>query len=57
MERLGNNSVKPCEICMGGSGTEYCLECEHYFCISCKSLHKRQKVSRNHKPSSSQITL
>ena len=26
MERLGNNSLKPCEICMGGSRTESCLD-------------------------------
>jgi hypothetical protein len=46
MERLGNNSVKPCEICMGGSGTESCLDCEQYFCGSCKSLHERQKNTK-----------
>ena len=34
---------------MGGYGTQYCLHCEQYFCGTCKSLHKRKKVSRNHK--------
>jgi hypothetical protein len=37
------------EICMGDSGTEYYLDCEQHFCMNCKSLHKRQKVPRNHK--------
>jgi len=33
---------------MGGSGTEFCLDCEQHFCMNCKSLHKRQKVTKNH---------
>ena len=33
---------------MGGSSTDFCLICEQYFCMSCKSLHKRQKVTKNH---------
>jgi hypothetical protein len=28
MEPLANNSLKPCEICMGDSGTQYCLHCD-----------------------------
>jgi hypothetical protein len=33
---------------MGGPGTEFCIDCEQYFCGHCKLLHNRQKVSRNH---------
>jgi len=33
---------------MGGSGTEFCLDCEQHFCMNCKSLHKRQKGTKNH---------
>jgi hypothetical protein len=33
---------------MGGSGTNICLDCEQHFCINCKSLHKRQKGTKNH---------
>jgi hypothetical protein len=36
----GSNSLKPCKICMGGSGTESCLDCQQYFCGSCKSWYK-----------------
>ena len=45
---MAQSALKTCEICMGGSSTDFCLICEQYFCMSCKSLHKRQKVSKNH---------
>ena len=45
---MAQSALKTCEICMGGSATDFCLICEQYFCISCKSLHKRQKVTKNH---------
>jgi hypothetical protein len=40
MEPLASNSLKPCKICMGSSGTESCLDCQQYFCGSCKSWYK-----------------
>ena len=45
---MAQSALKTCEICMGGSSTDFCLICEQYFCMSCKSLHKRQKVTKNH---------
>ena len=33
---------------MGGPGTNYCMQCQQYFCGICKAQHNRQKVSRNH---------
>ena len=45
---MAQSALKTCEICMGGSATDFCLICEQYFCMSCKSLHKRQKVTKNH---------
>ena len=41
-------ALKTCEICMGGSSTDFCLDCEQYFCMNCKYLHKRQKGTQNH---------
>ena len=45
---MAQSALKTCEICMGGSGTDFCLDCEQHFCINCKSLHKRQKGTKNH---------
>ena len=45
---MAQSVLKPCEICMGGSGTNYCMQCQQYFCGICKTQHNRQKVSRNH---------
>jgi len=45
---MAQSALKTCEICMGGSGTDFCLDCEQYFCMNCKSLHKRQKGTTNH---------
>ena len=33
---------------MGGPGTNYCMQCQQYFCGICKAQHNRQKVSRKH---------
>ena len=33
---------------MGGSSTDFCQDCEQYFCMNCKYLHKRQKGTQNH---------
>ena len=45
---MAQSVLKPCEICMGGPGTNYCMQCQQYFCGICKAQHNRQKVSRNH---------
>ena len=45
---MAQSALKTCEICMGGSSTDFCLECEQYFCMNCKSLHKRMKGTKNH---------
>ncbi|XP_063436145.1 E3 ubiquitin-protein ligase TRIM71-like [Mytilus trossulus] len=45
---------KTCEICVSASGSQYCLECEQYFCENCKIFHKRQKLSKNHQFQSSE---
>ena len=43
---------------MGGPGTTFCLNCEQYFCMSCKSLHKRQKGTKHHEfQSGENVTL
>ena len=33
---------------MGCSSTDFCRDCEQYFCMNCKCLHKRQKGTQNH---------
>ena len=33
---------------MGGLGTEFCIDCEQFFCMNCKSLHRRMKGTKNH---------
>ena len=45
---MAQSVLKPCDICMGGPGTHYCLQCQQYFCGICKVQHTRSKVSRNH---------
>ncbi|CAC5408565.1 unnamed protein product [Mytilus coruscus] len=44
---------KTCDICSSALSEHYCIDCEQYFCETCKGLHKRQKVSRNHEFQSS----
>ena len=39
---------------MGGPGSEFCIDCEQYFCMHCKSLHKRMKGTKNHEFQSSE---
>ena len=45
---MAQSALKICEICMSGSGTNCCLDCEQYFCMNCKIFHKRQKGTTNH---------
>lgn len=39
---------KTCDICSCASTQHYCIDCEQYFCETCKGLHKRQRGTRNH---------
>ncbi|CAC5398585.1 TRIM28 [Mytilus coruscus] len=50
---MAQAASKTCEICVGGPGSQYCLECEQYFCENCKTFHKRQNMSKNHQFQSS----
>ncbi|CAG2210558.1 TIF1B [Mytilus edulis] len=45
---MAQAASKTCEICLSAPGSQYCLECEQYYCENCKSLHKRQTLSTNH---------
>lgn len=45
---MAQSASKSCEICVSAPGSHYCLECEQYYCQNCKTLHQRQKISRNH---------
>ncbi|CAG2231377.1 TIF1B [Mytilus edulis] len=38
-----------CEICIGGPGEHYCLECDQLFCGNCKLSHLRARISKNHR--------
>ncbi|CAC5420373.1 TRIM28 [Mytilus coruscus] len=50
---MAQAAFKTCEICVSAPGSQYCLECEQYFCENCKTLHKRQNMSKNHQFQSS----
>ncbi|XP_052096624.1 E3 ubiquitin-protein ligase TRIM71-like [Mytilus californianus] len=45
---MAQAASKTCEICVSAPGSQYCLECEQYFCENCKTFHIRQKLSKNH---------
>ncbi|XP_071144038.1 E3 ubiquitin-protein ligase TRIM71-like [Mytilus edulis] len=45
---MAQAASKTCEICMSAPGSQYCLDCEQYYCENCKLLHKRQKSSTYH---------
>ncbi|CAC5422378.1 unnamed protein product [Mytilus coruscus] len=50
---MAQAASKTCEICVSAYGSQYCLECEQYFCENCKTFHKRQTVTKNHQFQSS----
>ncbi|CAC5405068.1 TRIM28 [Mytilus coruscus] len=50
---MAQAASKTCEICVSAPGSQYCLECEQYFCENCKTFHIRQKLSKNHQFQSS----
>ncbi|CAG2248380.1 unnamed protein product [Mytilus edulis] len=45
---MAQAASKTCEVCVSAPGSQYCIECEEYYCENCKLLHNRQKLSRNH---------
>ncbi|VDH91912.1 Hypothetical predicted protein [Mytilus galloprovincialis] len=50
---MAQAASKTCEICISAIGSQYCLECEQYFCENCKTFHSRQKISKTHQFQSS----
>ncbi|VDI06965.1 Hypothetical predicted protein [Mytilus galloprovincialis] len=38
-----------CEMCMSAHGTQFCLDCNQYFCPNCKTSHLRIAVCRDHR--------
>ncbi|CAG2216783.1 unnamed protein product [Mytilus edulis] len=45
---MAQAASKTCEVCVSAPGSQYCIDCEEYYCENCKLLHNRQKLSRNH---------
>ena len=41
-------AVHSCEICDNNPGSQYCTNCEQYFCSKCKLSHLKAKISKNH---------
>ena len=41
-------AVHSCEICDNNPGSQYCTNCEQYFCSNCKLSHLKAKISKNH---------
>ena len=54
---MAQSVSKPCEICMGGPGSEFCIDCEQFFCMNCKSLHQRMKGTKTHEFQSSESVV
>ena len=41
-------AVHLCEICDNNHGSQYCTNCEQYFCSNCKLSHLKAKLCKNH---------
>ena len=41
-------AVHLCEICDNNPGSQYCTNCEQYFCSNCKLSHLKLKICKNH---------
>jgi hypothetical protein len=39
-------AVHSCEICDNKPGSQYCTNCEQYFCSNCKLSHLKAKISK-----------
>ncbi|VDI04432.1 Hypothetical predicted protein [Mytilus galloprovincialis] len=38
-----------CEMCRSARGSQFCLDCNQYFCLNCKTSHLRIAVCRDHR--------
>ncbi|XP_071128203.1 transcription intermediary factor 1-beta-like [Mytilus edulis] len=45
---MAQAAASTCEICIGGPGEHYCLQCNQLFCESCKLSHSRANICKNH---------
>ncbi|VDI62639.1 Hypothetical predicted protein [Mytilus galloprovincialis] len=36
-------------LCLGARGEFFCIECEQYFCQTCRISHRKANVSKSHK--------
>ena len=41
-------AVHLCEMCENNPGSQYCTNCEQYFCSNCKLCHLKLKICKNH---------
>ena len=41
-------AVHSCDICDNNPGSQYCTNCEQYFCSNCEFSHLKAKISKNH---------
>ena len=41
-------AVHLCEICDNNPGSQYCTNCEQYFCSNCKLSHLKANICKNH---------
>lgn len=44
---MAQAAIETC-LCSRASAEYFCMECEQYFCDTCRISHKRAKVSKNH---------
>ena len=40
--------VRSCEICDDNPGSQYCTNCEQYFCSNCKLSHLKANICKHH---------
>jgi hypothetical protein len=45
---MAQSVLTPCGICMGGPGTNYCMQCQQYVCGICKAQHYLFSVCFHH---------
>ena len=45
---MAQRAVHLCEICDNNPGSQYCTNCEQYFCSNCKLFHLKAKLCKNH---------
>lgn len=45
---MGTAASKTCDICVNGSGINYCEQCEVFFCYKCEESHLRKPENSDH---------